>query len=116
MVLSACTTPVLDTDAASMDTDDTASTLPADNVPGSFRILPSSGSSKQTFEQTPGADYHWGNIRSFYALTGGQGAMVVYNRSLICSAPEDAALVHTVLSCLVINLLIYFLSTRPRFS
>jgi len=61
MVLSACTTPVLDTDAASMDTDDTALTLPADNVPGLFRILPSSGSSEQTFEQTPGADYHWGN-------------------------------------------------------
>jgi len=39
-----------------------------------------------------------GILHSFYALTGGQGAMVVYNWSLIRSAPEDAASVHTVLS------------------
>ena len=61
MVLPACATPVLGADAAPMDTDDTVLTLtvpPADNMPGSFRILPSSGSS----EQTSGAGYHWGDI------------------------------------------------------
>ena len=64
MAFSACTTPVLDTDAAPMDTDDTASILTvllANNVPGPFRILPSSGSSEQTSEQTSGADYHLGD-------------------------------------------------------
>ncbi|KIM61087.1 hypothetical protein SCLCIDRAFT_26068 [Scleroderma citrinum Foug A] len=72
---SACATLVLGADAAPMDTDDTVLTLmvpPADNMPGSFRILPSSGSSEQT--------------------SGGQGTMVVYNRSLMRSAPEDTAL------------------------
>ena len=61
MVLPACATLVLGTNAALMDTDDTILTLtvpPADNMPGSFRILPSSGSS----EQTSGAGYHWGDI------------------------------------------------------
>ncbi|KIM61352.1 hypothetical protein SCLCIDRAFT_25984 [Scleroderma citrinum Foug A] len=72
---STCATPVLGADAAPMDTDDTVLTLtvpPADNMPGSFRILPSSGSSEQT--------------------SGGQGTMVVYNRSLMRSAPENTAL------------------------
>ena len=41
----------------------------------------------------------WEILCLFYALTGGQGTMVVYNRSLVCSAPEDTASVCTVLSC-----------------
>ncbi|KIM53382.1 hypothetical protein SCLCIDRAFT_31931 [Scleroderma citrinum Foug A] len=72
--LSAYATPVPDTNTTLMDTNDTAPTLTvplADNMPGLLCLLPSSGSSEPT--------------------SGGQGTMVVYNRSLICSAPKDTA-------------------------
>lgn len=61
LVLSAGSTPMMDTDVAAMDTDTTPTpVIPMDDhVPGSFLVPPSSNPPK---ELTPSADYYWGDI------------------------------------------------------